>query len=141
MGNDDVYVLGGRTMDPVAGLVFGVGLTMLGVMVHYVKNQVASGSIRRNSAIGIRTKATMSSDGAWEAGHASASPMLTVTYLTAYAVGAITLAISLALTLSDTENPAVIIVPLAGICAVLALLTAAAIKANSAARAAGRANR
>lgn len=127
-------------MNPVAGLVFGVGLITLGVMIHYVKNQVASGSIQRNSAIGIRTKATMSSDSAWEAGHASASPMLTVTYLTAYAVGAITLAISLALTLSDAENPVVIIVPLTGIGAVLALLTAAAIKANSAARAAGHTN-
>ncbi|GAA2911236.1 hypothetical protein GCM10020221_03740 [Streptomyces thioluteus] len=127
-------------MDPVAGLVFGVGLIMLGVVMHYVKNQVASGSIQRNSVIGIRTKATMSSDSAWEAGHAAASPMLTVTYLTAYAVGAITLAIGLALMLSDAENPAVIIVPLIGIGAVLALLTAAAIKANSAARAADREN-
>ncbi|WPW33234.1 SdpI family protein [Streptomyces atratus] len=124
-------------MDPVAGLVFGVGLITLGVMIHYVKNQVANGSIQRNSAIGIRTKATMSSDSAWQAGHASAAPMLTVTFLTAYAVGAISLAIILALTLSGDKNPAVIIVPLAGIVVVLALLTTAALKANSAARAVG----
>ncbi|MEU7430773.1 SdpI family protein [Streptomyces sioyaensis] len=128
-------------MDPVAGWVFGIGLIALGAVIHYVKNQVASGNIRRNSVIGIRTKATMSSDSAWEAGHASASPMLTVTYLTAYTVGAATLAISLALTLSDADNPAAIAVPLAGIVAVLALLTAAAVKANSAARAAGRSHR
>ncbi|MBH1938823.1 SdpI family protein [Streptomyces sp. AV19] len=128
-------------MDPVAGLVFGVGLFTLGAMIHYMKNQVASGNIQRNSVIGIRTKATMSSDSAWEAGHASASPMLTVTYLTAYAVGAITLAIGLSLMLSDARNPAVLIVPLTGIGAVLALLTAAAVKANSAARAAAREQR
>ncbi|MFD7505141.1 SdpI family protein [Streptomyces sp. NPDC059850] len=127
--------LGGRAMNPGAGFVFGVGLITLGAMIHYVKNQVASGSIERNSVIGIRTKATMSSDHAWQAGHTSAAPMLTVTSLTAYAVGAISLAISLVLTLSDTENPAVIIVPLTGIVVVLALLTAAAVKANSAARA------
>ncbi|GAA0397638.1 SdpI family protein [Streptomyces luteireticuli] len=125
-------------MDPVAGLVFGVGLLTLGALIHYMKNQVASGNIRRNSVIGIRTKATMSSDSAWEAGHAAATPMLTVTCLTAYAVGATTLAIGLALMLGDTRNPAVIIVPLIGIGAVLALLTAASVKANSAARAAAR---
>ncbi|MFI2241196.1 SdpI family protein [Streptomyces chrestomyceticus] len=127
-------------MDPVAGLAFGVGLIMLGMVIHYIKNQVASGSIRRNSAIGIRTKATMSSDSAWEAGHASASPMLTVTYLTAYAVGAVTLALSLALSLNDSRNPAVIIIPLIGTGLVLALLTAATVKANSAARTAGHSN-
>ncbi|MFJ8540773.1 SdpI family protein [Streptomyces sp. NPDC093586] len=128
-------------MDSAAGLAFGVGLTTLGVMVHYVKNQAASGRIQRNSAVGIRTKATMSSDGAWRTGHASAAPMLTVTFLTAYATGAISLAISLALTLNDAENPAVVIVPLAGLVVVLALLTAAAVKANSAARAVGRPER
>ncbi|MBZ4319754.1 SdpI family protein [Streptomyces huiliensis] len=106
-------------------------------MIHYVKSQVASGNIERNSMIGIRTKATMSSDDAWKAGHASASPLLMVAYLTAYSVGAVSLAISLALSLSDAENPAVIIVPLVGIVVVLALLATAAGRANSAARAAG----
>ncbi|MFH8760660.1 SdpI family protein [Streptomyces atroolivaceus] len=128
-------------MDPVGGLVSGVGLTTLGVMIHYVKNQVASGSIQRNSMIGIRTKATMSSDSAWQAGHASAAPLLTATYLTAYALGAISLALGLASTLSDGENAAVIIVPLAGFVVVLALLTTAAIKANATARASSLSDR
>ncbi|MEV0300770.1 MULTISPECIES: SdpI family protein [Streptomyces] len=124
-------------MDPVAGFTFGVGLMTLGVMIHYVKSRVASGSIERNSTMGIRTKATMSSDRAWQAGHASATPMLTATFLTAYAMGAVSSALGLAFTLGDVRNAAVIIVPSAGLVAVLALLTAAAIKANSAARAAG----
>ncbi|OON81724.1 SdpI family protein [Streptomyces tsukubensis] len=125
-------------MDPVAGPVCGVGLITLGVLMHYVKDRVASGSIHRNSVIGIRTKATMSSDNAWSAGHAAAAPMLTVTYLTAYALGSITLAISLVFAVSDVENPAVIVIPLSGIGAVLVLLSVAAAKADAAARTAER---
>ncbi|MFE9252042.1 SdpI family protein [Streptomyces sp. NPDC007088] len=128
-------------MDPVAGFTFGAGLLTLGAVIHYMKSQVASGSIQRNSAIGIRTKATMSSDRAWQAGHTSAAPMLTVTFLTAYATGAVSLALGLAFTLSDTVNATVIIVPSAGLAGVLALITAAAIKANAAARAVGRSDR
>ncbi|GAA3982565.1 hypothetical protein GCM10022384_34360 [Streptomyces marokkonensis] len=124
-------------MDPVAGFTFGVGLMTLGAVIHYMKSQVASGSIQRNSAIGIRTKATMSSDHAWQAGHASAAPVLTVTFLTAYGTGAISLALGLAFRLSDTANSTVIIVPSVGLVGILALLTAAAIRANSTARAVG----
>ncbi|MDT3725966.1 SdpI family protein [Streptomyces sp. DSM 41972] len=122
-------------MDPVAGFAFGAGLMALGAVIHYMKSRVASGDIERNSAIGIRTKATMSSDRAWQAGHDSAGPMLTVTFLTAYGAGAISWALGLAFTLSDTANAAVVIVPSVGLVGVLALLTAAAIKANATARA------
>jgi hypothetical protein len=128
-------------MEPVAGWVFGAGLFAMAAVIHYTKNQVANGNINRNSAIGIRTKATMSSDRAWAAGHAAATPMLTATYLTAYSAGLITLAVTLAVTWGDFENPAVIIVPLAGIATVLALLSTAAAKANSAARAAEDGNK
>jgi hypothetical protein len=121
-------------MDQTGEFVFGAGLLTLGAMIHYVKSQVAHGNIQRNSAIGIRTKATMSSDRAWEAGHAAAAPMLTATYLASYSLGVITLVGSLALTLSGVEHVVTIIVPLVGIFVVLALLTAASIKANSAAR-------
>ncbi|MEU5282506.1 SdpI family protein [Streptomyces sp. CA-278952] len=128
-------------MDPVAGFTFGAGLMVLGAVIHYMKSQVASGSIESNSVMGIRTKATMSSDRAWQAGHVSAAPMLTVTFLTAYVTGAISLALGLAFTLSDTENATVIIVPSAGLVGVLTLLTTAAIKANSAACAVGHSDR
>ena len=124
-------------MDPVGACVFGVGLLMMGVTIHYVKNQVAGGAISRNSAIGIRTKATMASDRAWEAGHAAAGPMLTATCLTAYTAGVLTVAIGLASTLGDVGKAVAIVVPLCGVGAVLTLLSTAAIKANSAARATG----
>ncbi|QHY97543.1 hypothetical protein SSPS47_20785 [Streptomyces sp. S4.7] len=125
-------------MDSVGGFVFGVGLVMLGVLIHYVRNQVAAGKIRRNSAIGIRTKATMSSDAAWEAGHAAAAPLLAVTFLTAYALGAITVLIGLVSALGDIDDAAVLVVPLGGILVFLGLLSTAAARANAAARATGR---
>ncbi|MFF9839276.1 SdpI family protein [Streptomyces sp. NPDC013740] len=124
-------------MDPTAGFGFAAGLAPLGAVVHYVRNQVANGGIGRNSAVGIRTRATMASDRAWQAGHAAASPMLTAAFLTAYLAALTCLALALALTPAGSESPAAGIVAAAGLVAVLALLTAAAIKANSAARAAG----
>lgn len=124
-------------MDPTAGLGFAAGLVTLGGVVHHLRNQVASGAIRRNSAVGIRTKATMASDDAWRAGHAAAAPMLTAAFLTAYAAALTSLALALALALTDSGSPAAVIVPAAGTVAFLALLVAAAVKANSAARAAG----
>ncbi|MEU8892904.1 SdpI family protein [Streptomyces sp. NPDC048442] len=122
-------------MDPVAGLVFGVGLLTLGLLIQYVKNQVVSGSIQRNSAIGIRTKATMASDAAWAKGHAAAAPTLTATFLTAYAVGAISLVTGVVMMVSDGRNPAVLVLPLCGLVVVLGLLVAASVRANAAARA------
>ncbi|GCE02284.1 SdpI family protein [Embleya hyalina] len=125
-------------VDPSAGWALGTGLMALGGAVHFVRNEVARGNIRRNSAVGIRTKATMASDVAWEAGHASAGPLLTATYLTAYAAGAAAFTLALAVSLSGGGNSAVLVVPLVGMAAVLGLLTAAAVRANTAARQAAR---
>lgn len=124
-------------MDPAGGLIFAMGLLALGAMIHYVKNQVASGNLGRNPAVGIRTRATMSSDAAWTAGHAAAAPLLTATYLTAYAVGVISAVLGVVLMLRDVEHLAVAVVPLAGVGAVITLLSLAANRANSAARATG----
>ncbi|MFD0356811.1 SdpI family protein [Streptomyces sp. NPDC127110] len=123
-------------MDPTAGFGFAAGLVAMGAVVHYMRNQVASGAIGRNSAVGIRTRATMASDGAWRAGHAAAAPMLTVAFLTAYAAAATSLALAAASASTGSGSPAAVIVPAAGTVAFLALLVTAAIKANSAARAA-----
>ncbi|MCX5204975.1 SdpI family protein [Streptomyces sp. NBC_00237] len=128
-------------MDPAAGLVFGVGLLTLGLLIQYMKKQVASGNIQRNSAIGIRTKATMASDAAWERGHAASAPMLTATFLTAYAAGAISVVLGVVMMVSDSANAAVIVVPLCGLVVVLGLLVAASVAANTAARAVGNSDR
>ncbi|MEU8762721.1 SdpI family protein [Streptomyces sp. NPDC048659] len=120
-------------MDPTAGFGFAAGLAALGAVVHYVRNQVAHGRIRRNSAVGIRTKATMASDEAWYAGHAAASPLLTASFLSAYTPAAA----CLLLALTSSRSPAAGIVAAAGAGSALTLLTAAAIKANSIAASAG----
>ncbi|WP_433546063.1 SdpI family protein [Streptomyces sp. CA-294286] len=125
----------------VAGLfIFGAGLLWTGATVHLVKNHVAKGGLGRNAAIGIRTRATTSSDTAWEAGHAAAAPLLTATCRTAYAAGALTWVSVLVLVLSDSGTPVVVALPAGGTVAVLVLLSAAARRANAAARAAGDAD-
>ncbi|MGW1145326.1 hypothetical protein ACWD6I_09765 [Streptomyces sp. NPDC002454] len=122
-------------MDPVAGWTFGTGLVMLAGAVHLVRNRVVGGGVGRNSAVGIRTRATTASDPAWAAGHAAAVPMLTATCRTGYAAGGATWAIGPAGAWGGAGGPAVLVVPLVGIVAVLALLAAAAVTADAAARA------
>jgi hypothetical protein len=58
-------------MAEVATVLFFVGPVVL--LLCFVLAQLAgSGAIQRNATIGIRTRATLSSDGAWKAGHAAA---------------------------------------------------------------------
>ncbi|MFF8566616.1 SdpI family protein [Streptomyces albidoflavus] len=122
-------------IEPVAGLGFGVGLLAFGAAVHHVRSELATGTVPRNYGAGIRTRATMSSEAAWQAGHAAAGPALRLSYLTAYGTGALSLLISLALALLDAAHPVVLVVPGAGMAAALAFLVAATRKADKAARA------
>ncbi|MEU6110780.1 SdpI family protein [Streptomyces albidoflavus] len=122
-------------VEPVAGLGFGVGLLAFGAAVHYVRAEIATGTVPRNYGAGIRTRATMSSERAWQAGHAAAGPRLRLSYLTAYGAGALSLLVSLVLALLDAAHPVVLVVPAAGMAAALGLLVAAARKADGAARA------
>ena len=120
-------------MDPVGGLSLGVGLVFLSLIIHFVRNEAVSGRLDRNSAIGIRTKATRSSDAAWLAGHRAAGPWLLVTAITGYVAGLTAIVIAVTLMATEGDNLAVMIVPLAGFVAVIALLITAASKADSSA--------
>ena len=121
-------------MDPVGGLSLGVGLIFLSLIIHFVRNETVSGKLDRNAAIGIRTKATRSSDSAWLAGHRAAGPWLLVTAITGYVAGLTAIVISVTLMVAGGENPATMIVPLAGYVAVVVLLITAASKADSSAK-------
>ncbi|MCX5205343.1 SdpI family protein [Streptomyces sp. NBC_00237] len=121
-------------MEPVAVWVCGAGLLTLGLLIHFLCRQAGNGDLGRNAAIGIRTRATMSSDAAWNAGHAAAIPLLRATYLTAYATGAITGVLALAVPLGGIRAPAIIAVPLCALATVVMLLSVASSRANAAAR-------
>lgn len=121
-------------MDPVGGLAAGAGLLFLATVLHLVRSQIDSGSFDRNSAVGIRTRATRSSDAAWTAGHQAASPLLMATALTGYAVGLISLLVAIGCMATDTQGAAPLIIALSGDAVVIALLAFATSKANRAAR-------
>ena len=119
-------------MDPVGAIVAAVGLLCVSGMVHLVRNQTVNGQLGRNSAIGIRTKATQLSESAWSAGHRAAGPWLLATALTGYAGGLTALVLSLALLATDAQSPVALIIALAGYVAVVVLLVVSAGKANTA---------
>jgi hypothetical protein len=54
----------------------GAGLVVLGVLLVAVAALVRSGSLERNSLLGLRTPATMATDGSWRAGHVAAEPLM-----------------------------------------------------------------
>jgi len=122
-------------MDPVGGLVSGIGLVFLSGVLHVVTTQASKRSLDRNSAIGIRTKATQLSDSAWLAGHRAARPWIQVTAITGYDAATTAIILSLASMAAKRESPVALIVSLAGYVAVITLLIVATGKANTAARA------
>ena len=123
-------------MDPVGGLSLSVGLVFLSLVIHFVSKAAVSGKLDRNSAIGIRTKATRSSDSAWLAGHRAAGPLLFVTAITGYGAGLTSIVIAVTAMATEGDNPAVMVAPIVGYVAVVTLLITAASVANSSARSA-----
>ena len=125
-------------MDPQGAIVAAVGLLCMSGMLHLVRNATVNGHLDRNSAIGIRTKATQRSDTAWSAGHRAAAPWILVTALTGYAGGLTALVLSVALLATDAQSPVALAIALAGYGVVIVLLVVSTGKANTAARAAAR---
>lgn len=56
------------------GLFAGVALGLIGGVIWAVTAAAANGRLARNGSVGIRTRATRSSDAAWRAGHQAALP-------------------------------------------------------------------
>lgn len=63
------------------GIFGAMGLVVVGGAMLLIAGMGAKGSLARNGAVGIRTRATQVSDAAWQAGHESAAPVLRVTGL------------------------------------------------------------
>ena len=68
-------------MPIAATLIASMGLVILSALCLTISKTATSGTLHRNSAIGIRTSETKKSDAAWESGHREAAPILKVTGL------------------------------------------------------------
>ena len=52
-----------------ARIVLGAVMALVGVLLQWVASAGASGRLRRNAFVGIRTRSTLASDAAWLAAH------------------------------------------------------------------------
>ncbi|MFE0589797.1 SdpI family protein [Micromonospora echinospora] len=109
-------------------LLFGVVVVPLICVA--VTRAGADGRLKRNGAVGIRTRDTQASDAAWQAGHAAALPVVTRTGW--IAVGAFVLAVA---THVAAGAPWSVLVGLAGLTGELVVLVLASVTAGRAARA------
>ncbi|MFJ6697454.1 SdpI family protein [Streptomyces sp. NPDC091272] len=107
------------TVPPGAALVIAVllGLTGLGLVV--VGRIGATGLLRRNALVGIRTARSTASDEAWRSVHRTAAPWL-------YAAGAVPLAAAVAMPFIG--HPAVLVGVALGSLALLLVLLALGVR-------------
>ena len=121
-------------MDP-SGIVIGaVGLVMAGPVIYLVTRQASRGAIDVNSAIGIRTRTTKSSQETWEVAHRAALPWVSVAGLLALASAIISLtALVLANTVGASEVAPVVVL-IGGYLGLLVLMSIATSVGNHAVR-------
>lgn len=118
----------------MAGLGLGSSLLVVGVVFQMMNRQVLAGDLSNNGVFGIRTKATRSSDAAWQAGHLAAVPMMRVAYRLAYAWFALVLLLAVVLQATVDQSPAPFVVALVGIGVVMVISLWAAVQADRAAK-------
>ncbi len=116
------------------GLFLGVTLLLLAIVFQTMNRQVQAGDLSNNGVFGIRTKATRSSDAAWQAGHLAAVPAIRVAYRLAYAWFALVLVLAVVLQVTVKQSPLPFVVAAVGLVIVLGISLRAAVTADRAAR-------
>lgn len=124
-------------MEDVLGLaIYAVSLVITGAAMHVVQRQTTSGQLCRNALVGIKTKATKSSDAAWLAGHRAAGPRMLAAARTGYVAGACTAVLAIVRALHGIDVLIALVVPNAGMALLLAFALHGTVLADRAARAA-----
>lgn len=112
-----------------------VGLLLVGALFIVFSFAMRGEGIGRNRAVGIRTKATLASDAAWQRGHHAASPWVLSAGILSVVMGFGALALSLA---SGEEGPAAgvqsVYVTVAFLAVIVVVLVAARVANNAAQR-------
>ena len=116
-------------MNPLLGPAGGFFTTaaVFGAMYFFMK----SGDLARNGAVGIRTKATMSSDEAWRQGHLAGLPWVKAGTVAALASGLI--CVGLAVAGSGAGNVTMAVLMIGGFGSIIGCVIAAGVAANRAA--------
>ena len=110
--------------------VIGIALAVAGLALIVVARLTGGGRLGRNRLVGIRTRATLTSDAAWAAAHRAAAPALSWAGATAMGIGVVLA--TLRPSTGDTVALAI-----AGGVITLGLVAAGSAKGLRAARAAG----
>lgn len=117
-------------MDP-SGIVIGAaGLVMAGPVIYIVTRQASQGAIDANSAIGIRTRTTKSSQEAWEIAHRAALPWVLVAALVSVATAVISVTTLVLANTVGSSEVAPVVVMVAGYVGLLVLMSIATSAAN-----------
>lgn len=113
-----------------------IGVVVLTMVCGSIASASARGALPRNGAIGIRTKATKSSDAAWDVGHRAAVPLMRWT--TWFGVLMTVVTIVAVIVLRPGEGPGwEVAAPILGFVGVFVGLMAAGVVADRAAKAVG----
>lgn len=121
-------------MDPSGIIIGSVGLVSAGLAVYFVTRSASRGAIDVNSAIGIRTRLTKSSQEAWEVAHRAALPYTLVACLLTLVCTAISVTALVLVYTAGSSEIAPIVVMLAGYVGLLVVMTLATISGNKAVR-------
>ena len=121
-------------MESMAGVVLGVGLLVISGVVHLVRSEADRDGLRRNTAVGIRTRSTLTSEAAWRAGHRAASPWLRAAATAGWTTAAAGATSAVLVTITGTRTIGPVVICLVGYVAVLTIVVLGVRRADAAAR-------